>query len=131
MNRYALLAFVVSVAGLGACASSRPSVEAVQPAPPSEVRRPEACPRCGGKDVLPIIYGRLAEPSRQRVRDGKAVFGGCIILPGNPDWACRTCDHQWFDAEDPHRRAVLEALEREMQELHDRFRAAEKPPDKK
>lgn len=130
MNRYALLACVVVAAGLGACASGGPSVEAAPAASPSQLRRPEACPRCGGKDILPIIYGLLAEPGQQQVRDGKAVSGGCIISPDNPDWACRRCDHQWYDPEDPYRKAVFEALEREVQELHDRLRAAEKPPNK-
>lgn len=129
MKRPTLLACVVTGLSMPACVGSERSDNVMQVASVSQLRRPAACPCCGGEDILPIIFGRLAPSSQREVDGGGAVAGGCTISPDSPDWACRRCGHRWFDAEDPHRKALWAALDREAQELEDRHRSAKKPPN--
>ena len=116
--------------GAGACVSREPTADIAQAAPGSQLRQPEACPRCGGTHILPILYGLLAEPGEQRVRDGKAVSGGCEISREHPDWSCQTCAHRWYDATDPYRKAWWDAHDRELQEIMERFKAGGRLPNK-
>jgi hypothetical protein len=39
----------------------------------------------------------------EAVDQGKYILGGGFIRLDQPDWECRGCRHQWFDAEDPAR----------------------------
>jgi hypothetical protein len=48
----------------------------------------------------------------------------------NPDWHCKSCRFEWYDADDPQRKAVWDAFEREMQEIYDRADVKQKPPNK-
>jgi len=48
----------------------------------------------------------------------------------NPDWHCNTCHHEWYDTNDPKRKAAWDAFDREMQTLYDWFDARQKPPNK-
>ena len=51
---------------------------------------PEACPRCGSTDFVPILYG-LVEPLEGARRD--FVLGGCIWREER--WCCRACLRRW------------------------------------
>jgi hypothetical protein len=101
-----------------------------QPTAASGIRRPTSCPRCQSRDVVTIVYGRLAPEGQQRVRDGLIVSGGCMVDRENPDWHCKSCRYEWYEADDPHRRAAWDAFDREMQELIDQSEAKRKPPNK-
>jgi hypothetical protein len=55
-----------------------------------------ACPDCGAKHPVPIIWGlpsgELATPREQ----GLIELGGCMpLLAPEPDWRCRTCGFIW------------------------------------
>lgn len=52
------------------------------------------CPSCGREDVDRIIYGLVASPHgpADHVR-----FGGCIVMPGQPDHHCNACGNEWAD----------------------------------
>jgi hypothetical protein len=76
-----------------------------------ELRRPKNCPQCGSLKVLEILYGRPTSEGMEAVERGEMILGGCLIMPGQPDWACPACGYQWFDAEDPvriHRDKLLD-----------------------
>lgn len=45
------------------------------------------CPKCG-KPAMPITYGL---PTQRDLMDPNFYSGGCIIMDGNPEWACRAC----------------------------------------
>lgn len=46
------------------------------------------CPKCS-KPALPIMYGM---PSPQDAADPDFYLGGCMVGPGQPNWACRDCE---------------------------------------
>lgn len=52
------------------------------------------CPRCGGKDTAPIMYGMPAfdDELEQALADHKIVLGGCCINDANPKYHCFHCD---------------------------------------
>ena len=53
------------------------------------------CPRCGSKDVLPIIYG-LQDPEQDvELRVGRVKLGGCLVGPDSPELYCKACRHEW------------------------------------
>jgi hypothetical protein len=54
---------------------------------------PKACPRCGSRDFVPIVYGLLSEEGMAEARAGKFVCGGCML--DDPRWYCRGCNHRW------------------------------------
>jgi hypothetical protein len=68
-----------------------------------ELRRPKNCPLCGSSKFVGILYGRPTSAGMDAVERGELILGGCIIMPGQPDWKCTTCGHEWFDADDPAR----------------------------
>lgn len=46
------------------------------------------CPKCG-KAALPISYGM---PTPEALNDPNFYAGGCLMEPGQPNWACRDCE---------------------------------------
>ena len=46
------------------------------------------CPKCS-KKALEITYGM---PTEELLEDPNFYSGGCIIGPGQPNWACRDCE---------------------------------------
>lgn len=46
------------------------------------------CPKCGNP-ALPITYGM---PSQEEFDDPNFYSGGCIIGPGQANWACKDCE---------------------------------------
>jgi protein-tyrosine-phosphatase len=64
---------------------------------------PKACPRCDSPRVVPVGYGLptleyQAEHAWYSLigRDPPSTFGGCCIgIPGQPNWHCFNCGHEW------------------------------------
>jgi N-formylglutamate amidohydrolase len=52
----------------------------------------ESCPACGSDAVVPIAYGMPGADLGEAARRGEVALGGCIIGPGQPSLACRSCD---------------------------------------
>ena len=53
------------------------------------------CPRCGSRQVVPIVYGL---PGKQLAADadaGRVVLGGCRVSDGDPIRSCVACGHRW------------------------------------
>lgn len=57
---------------------------------------PQRCPSCGREDVDRIVYGLVAPPTEEHVR-----LGGCIVLPGQPDYHCNGCGNEWAEDDSP------------------------------
>lgn len=79
----------------------------------SELRRPDACPACACRRILPIFYGLPLPDAMALVKRGEALLGGCTISAGQPDWACSRCGQRWYDSQDPTRQktdAMLDEL---------------------
>jgi len=57
------------------------------------VEQPDSCPACGSNRVARILYGKPSHRPQlmEKVREGKIVFGGCIIDRDNPSWKCLAC----------------------------------------
>jgi hypothetical protein len=58
-------------------------------------KKPEFCPNCGSKKIAQILYGLYRNYSpelKQKVKDGKIVFGGCCITDDDPSWRCIDCN---------------------------------------
>jgi YgiT-type zinc finger domain-containing protein len=54
--------------------------------------RPAACPHCGGKDLVPIVYGLPGSEMIEAAKNDEVRLGGCVIIIGEaPAWSCRTC----------------------------------------
>lgn len=83
--------------------------EASPGAPPRALsdarRRPLCCPKCSASPVTRILYG-ARDSVPEEVKRGEAVQRGCGLSPGDPDWLCSKCHHEWFDASDPDKQAL-------------------------
>ena len=53
------------------------------------------CPLCVSSQVVPLVYGLLSDEARADASAGEFALGGCIVHPGQPQWACRECGHRW------------------------------------
>ena len=104
---------------------------------------PILCPVCGGKRVLPIMWGwrSLIERQKGDAEEGMVILGsryqsgvraGRDVPPrhpevlGAPDWACLDCEPGWLDV---HKLALeeqgqYEAMERAITS-HDFYEAIE------
>ena len=54
-----------------------------------------ACPNCGARAGIPILYGYPAPDQLERSEAGEIVLGGCICFFDQPEWSCRACRHRW------------------------------------
>ncbi len=54
-----------------------------------------ACPRCGSRDVLHIVYGLPSEEMVEESIVGRVALGGCAVWPGSPNRTCQNCGHDW------------------------------------
>ena len=53
-------------------------------------RKPIICPRCGKKEVRPLMFGM---PSPEVWESGKWHIAGCMSdFPEHRTWGCRNCD---------------------------------------
>ena len=52
------------------------------------------CPRCGGEDTAPIMYGMptFDDELEQAIADHKIVLGGCCISDADPKYHCFQCN---------------------------------------
>ncbi len=51
---------------------------------------PPICPRCGAT-MMSIVYGYPGPDLVEAAERGEVILGGCIIEPGQAEWACRIC----------------------------------------
>jgi hypothetical protein len=49
------------------------------------------CPSCGGKNIIPILYGWLSVEGFKKVERGEAEWGGCLLDEPKPHWFCKVC----------------------------------------
>jgi len=54
-----------------------------------------ACPKCGSRAVLPIVYGMPGPELTEESLAGKVALGGCLVFPDAPDHICQDCGHDW------------------------------------
>ena len=59
---------------------------------PMKISARPACPVCGAREPLEIVYGLLAGPFDWLERD-HAVMGGCMVE--DERWQCERCEHVW------------------------------------
>ncbi|MCQ2540291.1 MAG: metallophosphoesterase [Acetatifactor sp.] len=56
------------------------------------------CPKCGSKQVIPLLYGRPAAHILEEAEKGNIKLGGCMIEEvegGVPNRYCKECEHKW------------------------------------
>lgn len=61
-------------------------------------RRPPrrvACPGCGGKTGVPIIYGMPSGGDFARAERGDFALGGCVTTGDDPTHECSACGHRF------------------------------------
>lgn len=77
---------------------------------------PLRCPSCGREDVDRIVHG-LVDPTAamEHVR-----FGGCLVLPWQPDFHCTNCGNEWAadDSPDGRQRPTAEGEPDPYDDLH-------------
>ena len=68
---------------------------------------PPRCPSCGSEHVDRFVYGLVSGPPDPA---DHVLLGGCIILPGQPDFHCTGCGNEWAadDSPDGRQRATTE-----------------------
>jgi hypothetical protein len=76
------------------------------------LRKPQSCPSCSSPGLVRIYHGLPTQETWELIRRGDGVAGGCMISPGQPDWECRACRHQWSDPTDPARQQMDDFLRR-------------------
>ncbi|MCX7720652.1 MAG: hypothetical protein N2Z64_05145 [Dictyoglomus thermophilum] len=55
------------------------------------------CPKCGSKNVIPIIYGYPTSEAFEKEKRGEIILGGCVIEYDSPNWYCKECGYKWLD----------------------------------
>jgi hypothetical protein len=51
-----------------------------------------ACPRCGARGMIPIIWGFVTPPWDLAEDRGEVKLGGCLVEDGlEPEWSCPNC----------------------------------------
>jgi len=53
------------------------------------------CPKCGSRNVVPILYGYPTAESIHKAHRGELYLGGCIVTGDDPQLYCRECGKQW------------------------------------
>ncbi len=59
------------------------------------MENPPACPMCGSRNVLPIVYGLPGPELAEESMKGRVALGGCMVWPESPDRRCAACRHSW------------------------------------
>lgn len=49
---------------------------------PDETAPLPPCPKCGGTEIVPVVFGLPGEELMERARRGEVALGGCMPLPG-------------------------------------------------
>ncbi|WP_210237246.1 hypothetical protein [Alteribacter natronophilus] len=65
------------------------------------------CPRCGSRNSADIRYGLPTLEAIEQAEAGEISLRGCLEEPGNTEYRCRDCEHEWNVEE-----AVDDAYER-------------------
>jgi len=63
-----------------------------------EMSRKDVCPKCGSKDVIPIVFGYPTVETGETAERCELALGGSCVGDNDPDCACRTCGHQWRES---------------------------------
>ena len=56
------------------------------------------CPKCNSDKIAKILYGLMTPEMLEKYEKRykvDAVMGGCIVMPDNPKWHCKDCEHEW------------------------------------
>jgi len=54
--------------------------------------KPEACPHCGSRELVPIVYGLPGDDMMNAAKKNEITLGGCVVIVGHsPAWYCRAC----------------------------------------
>jgi len=53
------------------------------------------CPKCESKEVIPIAYGYPSGEMLEKADRDEVALGGCCVIEGQPEWYCKTCDHEF------------------------------------
>ena len=54
-----------------------------------------ACPFCGSRAAVPIVYGLPGRELEKAAERGELVLGGCMVSFDAPDQACQDCGGAW------------------------------------
>ena len=49
------------------------------------------CPKCGGKEAKPILYGYPTREAMEAAKRGEIALGGCVVHGDDPQWRCAGC----------------------------------------
>lgn len=61
--------------------------------------KPVDCPNCGSATGLVVVYGMPSLDLFEAAENDQVALGGCVIVPGQPDYRCSACGHQWMSDE--------------------------------
>jgi hypothetical protein len=59
------------------------------------------CPSCGQQNSVRLVWGLPLGDTMDLAERGLVELGGCMLGPGAPDFACRSCGLQWGHESDP------------------------------
>ena len=58
-------------------------------------RTPRSCPKCGNRDVIPIVYGYPLPETMEAAERGEVEQGGCCVTGDDPTLKCRACGEEF------------------------------------
>ena len=58
-------------------------------------KSPEACPKCGSLEIVPIMYSLPGPEAMFAAAQGKIILGGCLVTNGYPQKQCQACGAQF------------------------------------
>ena len=64
-------------------------------------KKQPACPVCGSRKQVPILYGLPTDDAFRRAERGELFLGGCFVSEQSPMWICSDCNKQWGAQQEP------------------------------
>jgi hypothetical protein len=53
------------------------------------------CPQCKQKTGVNILYGYPTIEAFEQSERNEIKFGGCVLMEGQPERHCTSCEHEW------------------------------------
>ena len=53
------------------------------------------CPKCGSTNSVRIVHSMPSYELYQQAQAGKVKLGSYLLEPGNPEYICKDCEHEW------------------------------------
>ena len=62
---------------------------------PRMPKKRRGCPKCGSRDVMPIVYGYPLPETMAAANRDEVELGGCLVTDWDPTKMCKACGERF------------------------------------